>query len=514
MSSRQSSIASSAACATLLAWAPFVVFLRHHGYGLWQPETLLAFALLALAGLAIGTLMEAAGGLGRVLGIALLVSLLADLQIERVERTGLLLAVFGLCALAGYALRRQLVPIVAVAAAGFCLASLLPGGGGGRAGELRREAGAAPASEAAPILHLILDEATSVDAIPPAFDPGGRVRAKLDDLLAEHDFNHYPRAYSRFVQTRFSLAALFNGGEHRTTTAVGRDFALSANAYFDALAERGYALRVHQTDFLDLCSASSAPRLLCTTHRLETPKAIEDTRIGLATKTGMLFAMLARRSSLVRLLGAEREGVRVASIVSMQTMTALADEAARLEPGRALIAHLMLPHFPYAYDASCELRIDPESWDHARLSARRASRYSAESRKSRYPRYLAQYECTIDRLGRIFGAMRASGIYERSWIVVHGDHGARISTHKPAPATRDQLSWLDYRDSFPTLLAVKAPGGAAHDDERRWAIDEIVPAALGIGERALPAQPAPPRVHLIGAQRTMIGPLPEWVSVP
>ena len=43
-------------------------------------------------------------------------------------------------------------------------------------------------------------------------------------------------------------------------------------------------------------------------------------------------------------------------------------------------------------------------------------------------------------------------------VIIHGDHGSRISLWPPVPGVKDKLAATDYMDGFSTLFAVKGPG--------------------------------------------------------
>ena len=48
---------------------------------------------------------------------------------------------------------------------------------------------------------------------------------------------------------------------------AGDAFALTSNRYFDHLLKLGYALHVHQSNYLDFCSALNVPVSSCSTYK-------------------------------------------------------------------------------------------------------------------------------------------------------------------------------------------------------------------------------------------------------
>lgn len=80
---------------------------------------------------------------------------------------------------------------------------------------------------------------------------------------------------------------------------------------------------------------------------------------------------------------------------------------------------------------------------------------SAASREQRYVQYYAQVECAQNIIEDLYAAIRASGQWERAIVIVHGDHGSRITRHDPWQTGLDKLVEDDFRDAYSTFFAVK-----------------------------------------------------------
>jgi hypothetical protein len=76
----------------------------------------------------------------------------------------------------------------------------------------------------------------------------------------------------------------------------------------------------------------------------------------------------------------------------------------------------------------------------------------------------------------MFDRWRQTGLYDRMLIIIQGDHGSKISLHRPVAANKDRLVPSDYTDAFSTLFAVKAPGLEPAYDTRMVAIQDLLPA--------------------------------------
>ncbi len=53
--------------------------------------------------------------------------------------------------------------------------------------------------------------------------------------------------------------------------------------------------------------------------------------------------------------------------------------------------------------------------------------------------------------------MDDAGVFDEATIIVHGDHGSRISVIEPAAQYADQVTDRDLIDSYATLFAMRGP---------------------------------------------------------
>jgi hypothetical protein len=180
-------------------------------------------------------------------------------------------------------------------------------------------------------------------------------------------------------------------------------------------------------------------------------------------------------------------------------------------------AHLLLPHFPYVFDATCHVR-KPAEWQ-AAFDEEPLSPNTMESRERRYLMYLEQMQCLYRKLAAIFEEWKRAGIFDRLKIIMHGDHGSRIYLHEPTAANRSKLLVSDYADAFSTLLAVKAPGVDPGYDLGWISIHDLLPRlaipgpAVPMAEEAsISSAHRPPFVYLEedGSPRMVKRPLPRF----
>jgi hypothetical protein len=504
----------------LLLATPFLIFLRDDAYPLLATESLVCLASLALLGSALGALARGLGDIGRVLLIAALGTLLFDVQRSGGVSDGAQLGIcFAALLVVGTMLRRSLVRLVCVMGAAALAATLLL--------PVNTTDDFTPAEvpperrEALPlVVHIILDEQIGVEGLPIDVDPQREHANALQRFYLERGFHLFGRAYAISTSSKLSISNLMNlnlGAPKRSFASRRRDREeITRNAYFASMAKRGYRIHVRQSDYLDYCRGDGAPSIVrCETYPLETIRSIADAPLSAGEKVKVMASMYARLSSVLSdLRDAYRRwqpgtGLpawdtlgRVSAASAMSAIEELKSDLSVAAAGELHFAHLMLPHFPYAFDETCEIRPSTADW----LSNSAAGHFpfanSAESRALRYDRYLEQVACTHRKLDEIFQAMQRAGNFEDALIIVHGDHGSRISLAPLDTRAADLITDQDFLDAYPTLFAIRRPGasnGAAAGlyDLRVRSIAALLRDALG--EQELPEAgdgPGVPTVYL------------------
>jgi hypothetical protein len=485
-----------------------------------RPEVLLCATALVVAGGMLGAVARRLGVVARVLVVAALIVLFVDVQTDAIRAFGpTLLALAVGCVAAAWLLREHLSAID-VTVCGTMLVSTLLLPPRARPRPPARAPEAAARSDLPVVLHLILDEHIGVDGIPLALPGAAAVRDELLDFYTSRGFRVFARAYSHYYETHNAISNLVNLAARDVDAAWFRGpFREGAhpeeNAWFAAMAERGHAIHVYQSDFLDLCSTHDGAYVRsCFTYDLETITAIEHAQLGVLEK-GALIAGVYRRLSFLASGGASdaRPAVRVATLAVMPVLDRLVADVARARPGDMLVAHLMMPHYPYAYDRECALR-PMAAWGTAFSRAAFPLRNTPATRAASYPLYLDQVVCLHRRLGALLDRMRDAGTLERAVVVIHGDHGSRIEVVPPNVRFADALGRDDYVDSFSTLFAVKAPGFAPGYDPRQLPSEAILASVLAgdpaAADRAAGAAEvflaAGPRARLVRRPMPRLGP--------
>src|SRR3546814_19973626 len=93
--------------------------------------------------------------------------------------------------------------------------------------------------------------------------------------------------------------------------------------------------------------------------------------------------------------------------------------------GTAYFAHRLIPHGPYIPRSDCSLRSDVNGWLSNRPPFRREM--SESGRRRSHAAHFEQMQCVQQKLGQLFQQMKAAGPFDDATILIHGDHGSRLS---------------------------------------------------------------------------------------
>ncbi len=486
--SRIVDVLRAAAAPFLLLVTPFAIFLKYHGYLFARPEVAICLAALAVAALAAGLIATWSRTL-EVLVLASQLTLFADIQFHPPKGTIGLAALFLVFTAGLWVLRRHAAQILLLTAATILFSSLILPQPRTTSGEGRFVPKSPPRAGLPFVLHVILDEQIGIEGLPRSIVPADAVR-QLQAFYEQRGFLLFGRAYSKYFNTDRSVGHLLNvkdGEYRRALVGPGGDGvwkALRRNAYFARFAQQGYAIRVYQPDFMDLCADTRVPAS-CYKYDATSLHALVGLTMPTLGKVRVVAGMYLDRSTLynqvrrlykavrAKLTGAgvpmpawnwERNRISPVSTINVLEKVRRDVEAAR--PGELVFAHLLLPHYPYIFDAECRPRPTAdwlERLDHD--DAPEGTINSREGRATRYAHYLEQVRCTHKKLGELIDAIPAS-LRRDAIVIVDGDHGSRIALVEPIVPHAAQMSSADYTDCFSTLFAVRAPGVARGYDRR------------------------------------------------
>ena len=325
------------------------------------------------------------------------------------------------------------------------------------------------------------------------------MRPFLIDFFVKYGFRLFGRAYSRYGNTYNAIPNILNFSSESVDGALvsaREPYTLSKNNYFEHMYNIGYNINVYGGDYIDLCNSSRDYIASCRNSSFVGINPIEALDITLAEKAVLIYRLYARLSAIQSALGIrynhlrERlrssgwtlpewwlKDARLGPVPSMPLFDRVTADVAEAAPGDMFFVYLLMPHFPYVYDSMCNI-YPPADWE-VPVSPEPMPLNDGQSRARRYGRYLEQMSCLDRKLDAMFQTWQKVGIYDRLTIVIHGDHGPKISEHRAHAENKEELSRADYVDTFSTLFAVKKPDFPIGYDRRIAAVQDLLGEVVG-----------------------------------
>jgi hypothetical protein len=316
-----------------------------------------------------------------------------------------------------------------------------------------------------PLVHIIVDEHIGVEGL---IDDSA-AREMGDDLKSfylSQGFHLAGGAYSEHFHTLNAIPAMLNFGEAQAWVeeTSKRGSPVPNNRYFEVLRERGYAINVHQSPYLDYCvhdavsNCRTSPKsLLLVAYSADLPAP------ELARLIGREFARLSWVLTTAGKVAEAAFGFRTSlrdshlpmAAPELETLDLVASQLRRNSRGAAFLVHVLFPHYPYVFDRKCMIK-PLAGWQFRRSTLARKSPLH-----ERQAAYYEQIRCLLLKLTSIFDAAGEDAV-----IIVNGDHGSRITGIDPAAHMLGRFSDADLIASFSALYAVRAPGTPAGYDRR------------------------------------------------
>jgi len=497
----------------LILVTPFFHFINHHAYCFTCTETLAIASSLTILATACFVIFVTGWSRLYFLLIFLLITIFIDLQFEWVNNTYQIFLIPIILFLFARILNDNFTLIATVVFATFFIVTLAQSTPSLANHSYRfTQAFPLPKSSSPPrLIHIILDEHIGIDGIPTGLHGGKALQEKLIDFYRTHGFQLFSGAFSHYAQTYNSIPSLMNfSSEDNQQINILLDpsdtnHRLLHNAYFEKLAKMRYEINVLAPHYIDYCMHSPIPVQNCSRYNSFEMKAVRDLEIPISKKVKLLLTryfsdsyfknfIVKKPYQNMRSVGTELLGVSLPawswessesslhmhSINTLHILDNLGERILAIPPGNAFIVHLLFPHYPYIAQANCSI-INPMDWKdryihiHGTLPT---VGNTAESRNVRYQLYFDQLSCLYSKLDELFKQLKAARIYEDSIIILHGDHGSRISISEPFVSNRDVLTDEDIIDGFSTLFAVKMPGNAWGYDSSPLPLEQLMASVV------------------------------------
>lgn len=495
----------------LLLLGPLFLLLRHHDYPLIRTEVGIVAAAAVVVGVLVGLWIHRARLALRLAALVVLLTLVWDLYGSGGSLQWAIISV-GISMLVVLVLKTHITTIAFVVSIPLLASTLLP-----PVDPVETTQETWPITsrnrDLPPVFHFVLDEHVGLAGL--ASDEA--LAHDLASWYAQRGFRVLPNAYSPYYDTYNALPNFVNFttesyDSRHLQLAEGEPPVVRDNRYFDEMRARGYRIRVYQSDYLDFCDGETARSLAsCMTYPAN----------SLAYAVMMPLPTKARASLLVHYLLGNRSWFfdRAVSLYEHHVHPAIAEGGAPavLRAGRGshiapqmsvvldritqdlaqgargtlFFAHLLTPHYPYQYDASCRVRERiRDRLDRASPTAPDGLDNTPTSRARRLALYTGQVRCAMRQLGAFFRKLDSLGIYAPAVVILHGDHGSRIVLRRPEGRENvGRLTHQDLLDGYSTLFAVKAPGIPVATDTTTAAVGELLESLVSADFRSAPSIP-------------------------
>jgi hypothetical protein len=131
---------------------------------------------------------------------------------------------------------------------------------------------------------------------------------------------------------------------------------------------------------------------------------------------------------------------------------------------------VLLPHYPYVFTADCDLKPTAE-WKNRNADP---DPDTPDTRADRYRLYMQQVQCSQRLLFKFMDALGQNEWFREATVLVHGDHGSRISLQGETGADGvGELAQSNDRDWHGSLIALRHPGSAGARIDRPVVLDEL-----------------------------------------
>jgi hypothetical protein len=336
------------------------------------------------------------------------------------------------------------------------------------------------------VVHLLFDEMMSPGAMTDDVPGAAGMRESFEAFAQKHSLRLYESVYSRQFFTGDVIPNLMDA-EYRGKTALAdmkdeiqTGVRLRDNPYFDEMARRGYRTVVFQTALKDFCANQNVD--LCQTFSSFDPAEggeldARNQRVNLLQTVVRAYqpsytSDLGQRL-LARVYGLQTSEAGVLGVANRfdaqgfpQWFDRFSRFAATVPRGTHVFAHFMVPHSPYLLSDSCVIsgRYEGGYYLNKYPEAERAER-----RRQYYEGYFSQLRCVQRKLDDFLTSLEPLENYRDAVIIIHGDHGSRISSGN----VLDDYTERDFIDNYAAFFAVRSPAAAPGVDCEFVSLPEI-----------------------------------------
>lgn len=346
-------------------------------------------------------------------------------------------------------------------------------------------------------LHLVLDGHIGIAGIPTSIDGGIRLKQRLAEFYKKWGFQLHENAYSQHALSQDSLSTLFNGTSNITEKnqlasghTTGHRFKLTENKYFEKQAQAGYEIRIIQSDYLDFCNSDRVPIAYCYDYPAVSPGAMNTAVLPILLKTKRLIRSFFNNSLFVILINKivnnnrtiqtdssveanQHVPVKYFNTALIHSIELIKKQLQSHPDGSLIFAHLLMPHAPFIWDSQCNIRLENKLWLPKLVRDHREARNAIQVRNSNYLNYFNQIDCIIKQLDELFTELSEMHHFSDLRIIIHSDHGSRLSLINPTIDNMETVTNTYIIDSFSTIFAIREPAHTAGSSREQISLLEL-----------------------------------------
>ena len=340
-----------------------------------------------------------------------------------------------------------------------------------------------PVNENLPnIIHLYIDEHIGPEGVSTSVIGGKALANDIKKMYLNNGFQLYGNAHSNYFMSTLSSSSFFNfdsspdfvvANVEEINTNGKLQFRLKNNAYFQKMEDRGYRTNIYNSDYLSYCRQSSD---ICQQYLIDGLNEETLSAIPIIERSNILRTRFFMHKFFFRIAQITYSSIAqlnrhyvsntgyhpIGAMSAFSMLDKIADDVKASPGGNLFFAHLLYAHHPHIWDSSCTLK-EVKDWtipsDFRTGAEKQSWTTGQEMYETLQTNYYEQLGCALKMTDIFFDKLRANNSFDNSIIIIHGDHGSRISRvrsiqHPGYP----KMDAADLRNNYSTLYAIKRPG--------------------------------------------------------